>query len=216
MSGLKIKLNNGSEVPIDEFITWSAHRQAMLTRPLEEVKEATAKASAKYQRQVVTPKGIFPSITIASNVFGVSRDTISKYIYNTAIPEFKFLNPKPEDTLKEFHKPTNSILNKPSVYVKTPLGVFKSIADAAKAHNVPRHQIEQKIRSPRQPDFHKFESEENTFKHVKHATKKKTVTPLGVFDTKNEARKAHGTTYHMFNNLMKTMPDKYYFLDSEK
>jgi hypothetical protein len=213
MSELKIKLNNGSEVPIDEFITWSSRRQIMLTRPLEEVNKATAKASAKYQRQVVTPKGVFPSITIASNIFGVSRDTLSKYIYNTAIPEFRFLISKPEDKLKEFHKPMNSILNKTSVYVKTPLGIFKSISDAAKEHNVPRHQIEQKIRSKNHPNFHKFESEENTFSHVKHATKKKTVTPLGIFDSKNEARKAHGSTYHMFNNLFKNLPDQYYFIE---
>ncbi len=208
-----IKLNNGLEVHIDEFITWTAQRQVMLTRPLEVVNKSTAKATEKYQRPVVTPKGTFPSITIASNVFGVSRDTLSKYVYNTAITEFRFLHPKPTDAIKEFHKPTNSILNKPSVYVKTPLGVFKSIAEAAIKHKVPRHQIEYKIKAKSHPEFHKFESDENTFNHVKHATKKKTVTPLGVFNSKNEARNAHSTTYHMFNNLMKTMPEKYYFIE---
>jgi len=165
-------------------------------------------------RAVITPKGRFNSLNEASKAYHLGVDVLRRYVFNTAYPEFKYENEQPRDKEKHFHKVIPNGFNTSTIFVKTPLGLFKSIGEAAIAHNMPRHQMERKSLSDKYPEFQRVRQEYNDYAHVRTNKRKKTVTPLGTFDSKNEAIKAHGISKNDFNKLMKSSPNKYYFLDS--
>ncbi len=220
MSDLKIKLNNGLEVLVDEFITWSAYKQAQLTMPIEKRKALNKrlKEITDTSRVVVTPLGTFESVSLASEAHDIAVDVMRKYLLNDAYPEFKYLIPLPEDESLRTNKVLyNGILRK---YIKTPLGIFKNANDAAKAHNFSPDQIKWRIHSDKYPEFHRTDESVGTEYANGKATivkksNKKTVTPLGTFDTKVQAMKAHNMTRNEFNKMLSYNPKEFYFLKND-
>jgi len=65
-------------------------------------------------------------------------------------------------------------------------------------------------------DFCKIEPSETAKPLINTRTKKKTVTPLGTFNSKIEAIKAHKISRDEFSKLMKKYPNKYHFLEMKK
>ena len=163
-------------------------------------------------RAVITPKGRFETLSDASNVYKIGVDVLRRYVFNTAYPEFRYETEQPRDKEKYFHKIIPNSFHKPTVFVKTPLGLFKSIGEAATAHNMPRHQMERKSLSDKYPEFQRVEQAHGEYDHVKTKKKKTTVTPLGTFNSKIEAIKAHKISRDEFTKLMKSFPKKYYFV----
>ncbi len=175
-------------------------------------KKEIAKAKT---RAVITPKGRFETLSDASKVYKIGVDVLRRYIFNTAYPEFRYEIEQSRDKEKYFHKVIPNTFNKPTVFVKTPLGLFKSIGDAAIAHNMPRHQMERKSLSDKYPEFQRVEQTHGEYDHVKTKKKKITVTPLGTFNSKIEAIKAHKISRDEFTKLMKSFPKTYYFASKD-
>lgn len=163
-------------------------------------------------RAVITPKGRFESLSIASEAYGMGVDVLRRYVFNTAYPEFKYEKEEPRDKEKYFHKVIPKAFQKQTVFVRTPKGDFDSIKLAADAYGIEWHQMNRMVGSKSHPDFHKIEPHEMAKPLINSRVKKKTVTPLGTFNSKIEAIKAHKISRDAFSTLMRKNPEKYYFL----
>lgn len=214
MTGLMVKLNTGQVVHIDEFIKWSPQKQRLLTTPLEIAREHSSKTAKKNQRAVITPLGEFDSVSLAGKAHGIGDDALRKRIFNHACPEYKYVNPEPQDEDKMFFKELTRGFDRTSVKVKTPLGIFNSIKLAAEAHKITIAALSHK--------FYKDNDEFFRLEGIKpdapipSKRKKKTVTPMGIFNSKIEAMKSHGLSKLDFNRLLMLKPDEYYYLDDNK
>lgn len=167
------------------------------------------------KRVVITPKGKFESLSDASEAYGMGVDVLRRYVFNTAYPEFKYEKEEPRDKEKYFHKLIPKAFQKQTVFVRTPKGDFDSIKLAADAYGIEWHQMNRMVASKSHPDFHKFEPNEKAKPLINTRSKKKTVTPLGTFNSKIEAIKAHKISRDEFTALMKKFPKKYYFLEAK-
>lgn len=166
-------------------------------------------------RSVITPKGRFESLSIASEAYGVGVDVLRRYVFNTAYPEFRYEKEEPRDKEKYFHKVMPKAFQKQTVFVRTPKGDFDSIQLAANAYGIEWHQMNRMVASKKHPDFYKFEPDEKAKPLINTRAKKKTVTPLGTFNSKIEAIKAHKISRDEFSTLMEKFPKKYYFLQAK-
>jgi hypothetical protein len=218
MSDTLIKLNNGLEVHIDEFIKWSEHKQRLLLMPVEQkqkLNQAWAGISDT-SRPVVTPKGMFATVDSAAKALNIGVDGLRKYLLNDAYPEYRYVVSLPEDdALRTNRVLYNGVLRKS---IKTPLGIFKTVNEAAKAHNFSGDQIKLRLHSDKHPDFYRTDevvgSEFGNGKAtIVKKTNKKTVTPLGVFDTKVQAMKAHNLSRTAFTKMLAYNPKQFYFLE---
>ena len=54
-----VKLNDGTKVPLEEFVTWNARKQNNRTMPLQELEEKKAKQIEAIRRAINTPFGKF-------------------------------------------------------------------------------------------------------------------------------------------------------------
>jgi hypothetical protein len=133
----KVKLNNGKEVTLDEFITWHPQKQHQWTIPIEEKRATIEKTAAKKRRVVITPKGQFASLREATKALNMSKDALVKLIHNTAYPEYNYLDPKYIDKNKLFHK-VYKVGPKKTV---TPIGIFRSKIEAANALGILKDQL---------------------------------------------------------------------------
>jgi hypothetical protein len=167
-------------------------------------------------RAVITPKGRFESLSIASEAYCISVNVLRRYIFNTAYPEFKYEKEEPRDKEKYFHKVVPKAFKKQTVFVRTPKGDFDSIKLAADAYGVEWHQMNRMVNSKSHPNIFKIEPNESAKPWINTRTKKKTVTPLGQFNSKIEAIKAHKISGDEFSKLMRENPENYYFLDDIK
>ena len=140
-------------------------------------------------------------------------DVLRRYVFNTAYPEFKYEKEEPRDKEKYFHKVIPKAFQKQTVFVRTPKGDFDSIKLAADAYGIEWHQMNRMVGSKSHPDYDKFEPNEKAKPLINTRSKKKTVTPLGTFNSKIEAIKAHKISRDEFTALMKKQPKKYYFLE---
>lgn len=128
-----VKLNDGTKVPLQEFITWHHIKQHIRTIPLEEHKRIIAARVEKSKRAVITPLGTFKSLIEAAKKNNITIEQLRPLIRNTAFPKFKFVNPRPRDAEKEFYKPKNLSIEKIDKVV-TPLGNFPTKRAAEKVH----------------------------------------------------------------------------------
>ena len=167
-------------------------------------------------RAVITPKGRFESLSIASEAYCISVNVFGRYVFNTAYPEFKYEKEEPRDKEKYFHKVIPKAFQKQTVFVRTPKGDFDSIKLAADAYGIEWHQMNRMVASKAHPDIFKIEPNEMAKPCINTKTKKKTVTPLGQFNSKIEAIKAHKISGDVFSKLMRENPKTYYFLDDTK
>jgi hypothetical protein len=135
-----VKLNNGTKVSLEEFVTWHHVKQHRKTIPLDEHKKIIAARVESTKRAVITPIGIFKSVAEAAEKNNITIDQLRPLIRNTAFPEFKYAKPKPKDAEHEFYKPTNLLLEKIDKVV-TPLGKFPTKRAAEKAHGISKTRL---------------------------------------------------------------------------
>lgn len=169
----------------------------------------------KRTRAVITPKGRFESLSIASEAYGIGVDVLRRYVFNTAYPEFRYEKEEPRDKEKYFYKVIPKAFQKQTVFVRTPKGDFDSIQLAADAYGIEWHQMNRRISSAKFSDFYKIAPNTNAKPHIKTSVKKITITPLGTFNSKVEALKAHNIPSSQFSKLMKNNPNEFYFLNKK-
>jgi hypothetical protein len=209
-----VKLNNGKEVLLEDFVKWHHTKQHKLTIPLEEKKKIYEKSHAKLRRAVNTPMGQFASFTEATKALGLTDSGLRNYIRNTALPQYSYVNTTPEDISKQFHKE----LSAGSKKTVTPIGIFNSRIAASKALGIEDHQLKKLIKE--YPNEYYYSDEQtnigkrNVLKKEKPKLKfkflRKIVTPKGEFTTKNEATIALKITSEEFEILLQSKPNKYF------
>lgn len=209
-----VKLNNGKEVPLEEFIKWHHTKQHKLTIPLDDKKLIYAKMAVKQQRAVNTPIGQFASFKEAAQALGLTDTGLRNYIRNTALPLYNYVNPTPEDIAKQFHKELAAGAKK----TVTPIGTFNSRIAASKALGIEDHQLKKLIKEYPNEYYYSHEQtnigKRKVIKKEKPKLKfkflKKIITPKGEFSTKKEASLALKKTSEEFEILLQSKPEKYY------
>jgi len=169
--------------------------------------------SNKSARPVITPKGEFPSLREAAKAFNIGDDVLRRYVFNTAYPEFRYVTPQPQDKAKEFHKIILKAFKYQTVFVRTPKGDFESITAAAKAYGIEWHKMSRRIGSEKYPEFFKIDTDNASKPIIQSKVMKKTVTPLGSFNSKVEAMRAHKIPRNEFQKLLMNRPLEYYHLE---
>ena len=140
-----VKLNDGTTVPLEIFITWHHVKQWAKTRPLEEQRKIVAERIERTKRAVNTPLGRFNSVAEAAKKHKLNTAQLRDLIRNTAFPDYNYVNPKPRDSQKEFFNPTPHQFQNPDKVV-TPLGKFASKRDAEKAHGISKTRLNTLLR----------------------------------------------------------------------
>ena len=211
-----VKLNDGSKVPLEEFVTWHHAKQHRFTISTEEKKTIYAKSGAKLQRAVNTPMGQFPSFGTATQALGITDVVLRKYIRNTALPLYSYVEPTSEDISKQFHK----VLTAGKKKTITPIGTFDTRISASKALGIEDHQLKRLIKEYPEQYYYSVDNTNVGKRKARDGIKKlpikkykfisKIVTPLGDFLTRKDAALALSKTPEQFENLMLTLPSKYY------
>ena len=208
-----VKLNDGTKVPLEEFITWSARKQNNRTIPLQEFEEKKAKRVEAVSRAVNTPFGKFSTFKEAVEKTKINSRKLLLLLRNTASPDYSYVKPKATDSLKEFNLPLKNknsksskesylpLKNKNSKKTVTPKGVFDSIAVAAEAHSLTRYDFCKLLKT----EPAKYYLEETVSKPSLKAVRRNdrsVRTPMGVFESMQEAVEKTGITISRFRRLI--------------
>lgn len=130
-----VKLNDGTTVPLEIFITWHHVKQWAKTRPLEEQRKIVAERVERTKRAVNTPLGRFKSVAEAAKKHNINTVQLRQLIRNTAFPEYSYVVPKPRDAQHEFYELEKPVI-KPIDTIVTPLGKFPTKRAAERAHGI--------------------------------------------------------------------------------
>ncbi len=214
-----VKLNDGTKVPLEEFVIWSTRKQNNKTMPLKEFEEQQAKRVKTLKRAINTPFGKFSTFKEAIEKTKISSRTLLSLLKNKACPEYSYVTPKPSDIAKEFYLP---LKNKNSKKTVTPLGLFDSIAIAAEAHGLSRNSFYKLLNT----ESANYYLKENGPKPNLNTVRKKSIsktreknrirnqfdeqaksgrsvkTPMGVFGSINEAVLKTGITISPLRRLL--------------
>jgi hypothetical protein len=140
-----VKLNDGTTIPLEVFITWHHVKQWAKTRPIEEQRKIVAERVERTKRAVNTPLGRFNSVAEAAKKYKLDTVQLRKLIRNTAFPEYSYVVPKPRDAKHEFYQ-----LSKPKTLLEekvvTPLGKFPNKRAAEKAHGISKTRLNTLLR----------------------------------------------------------------------
>jgi hypothetical protein len=75
--------------------------------------------------------------------------------------------------------------------------------------------MNRRIGSPKYPEFCKIESDDIQKPVINSKVMKRTVTPLGIFNSKIEAIRAHNIPRNEFQKLLLNYPREFYFLNKD-
>ena len=213
-----VKLNDGTKVPLEEFVTWSVRKQTMRTLPIEKKREIAEIISLKKRKGVITPKGVFESMSEAVIALGISNPTLKSLCLNTAYPNYQLINPSERDLAKQFHKKHKGG-NKKTI---TPIGSFDSMRSAAKALGISVDALGKLIKNDKKNYYH---AEENLYigrrkvhdpsdfhPTLGYRLPKKVMTPAGIYSTRPKAARAFGLLTDEMKLLMKLNPEDFYFI----
>ena len=113
-----VKLNNGKEISLEEFVSWKANKQTLLTKPIEKRQSDIEKKIQSTKRAINTPIGQFPCFEDAKKALNMGTYTLRSRLKNLAYPEYSYANPKPKDFEKEFYH----VKKKGKKFTVTPIG----------------------------------------------------------------------------------------------
>lgn len=211
-----VKLNNGKNVSLEEFVKWHPTKQHKWTVPIEEKKAIVAKMGLTKRKAVNTPIGQFATVNEAVKALGITKDKLRQLILNTAYPKYTYVNPSQSDISKQFHK----VYNVGPKKTVTPIGTFPSKISAAKALGILKDQLGKLMLT--NPNEYYY-SEENINVGIKkvhdpalyHPTKgyrlpKIFMTPTGPYPSKLQACLSYGLSNSEMDVLMKDHPDDFY------
>jgi hypothetical protein len=153
-----VKLNNGTKVPLEEFVTWTSRKQTIFTLP-GEIRQAMIKKKAKNtQRAINTPIGQFSCFEDAKKALNLGTYALRSRLRNTAYPEYNFVNPKPSDLEKEIHQ----IRKRGRKFTVTPLGIFRSKVEAYSTYGIKKGDFEDLLKQ--YPDQYYYLDEKEALK----------------------------------------------------
>lgn len=211
-----VKLNNGKEVALEEFIKWHPTKQHKWTVPIEEKKATLAKMGLTKRKAVNTPLGQFSTVNEAVKALDITKDKLRQLILNTAYPKYSYVNPSPSDIAKQFHK----VYNVGPKKTVTPIGTFATKGIAAKALGISYEDLDRLIKlEPKKYYYSKDNINIGVRKEhdpaLYHPTKgyrlpKIFMTPTGPYPSKLQACLAYGLTNIEMNVLMKDHPDDFF------
>ncbi len=211
-----VKLNNGKEVLLEEFVTWHPTKQHKWTVPIEEKKATLAKMGLTKRKAVNTPIGQFSKFNEAVKALGMTKDGLRALCLNTAYPLYSYVNPTVKDIAKQYYR----IYKGGPKKTVTPIGTFANKGLAAKALGISYEDLDRLIKL--QPKKYYF-SEDNVNIGIRkahdpalyHPTKgyrlpKEYMTPTGPYPSKLQACKDYGLSANEFDYLMKKHPKDFY------
>ena len=213
-----VKLNDGTSVSLEEFVTWTINKQNMRTMPIEQKEAIAEKIRLKRSKGVKTPLGEFATMSEAAEALNISYPTLKNLCLNTAYPQYEIINPTANDIAKQFYKEYKGGSKK----TITPIGTFDTMATAAKALGISVDALGKLIKNDNKNYYF---SEDNLFVGRKkvhdpsdfHPTlgyrlPKKIMTPVGIFSTRPKAARAFGLFTEEMKLLMKLNPKDFYFI----
>jgi hypothetical protein len=218
-----VKLNDGTKVPLEDFIKWTPKRQEFKTRPLAEIKEITDKTKLKTSRPINTPFGPFPSIREALIQTGIPYYQLRRFLLSTEHPEYSYVKTYIGNEKRDPKVPTEEELDATRIKrgmahrraVNTPKGQFATCREAIKALGITKDALRDLCLNTAYPQYSYVNPTKKDLAQQYHRVykggPKKTVTPIGTFATKGLAAKALGISYHEIGYLIKTQPKKYYY-----
>jgi len=221
-----VKLNDGTQVSLEEFIKWTPKRQEFKTRPLEEIKAISDKIKIRNQRAVNTPLGRFSSMTEAIEKTKIRYARLRSLLLNPDNSEYSYVISKPED-LEYLPKKLQTPDQRKAVSaivgltkrraVNTPTGQFSSVNEAAKALSIAKGVLRYFCLNTAYPKYSYVnptpQEIAKQFYKVHKVGPKKTVTPIGTFKSKIAAANALGILKDQLGKLMTTNPNEYYYAE---
>jgi hypothetical protein len=149
-------------------------------------------------RAVITPKGEFPSIKLASCAHNFSKEKLLKLIYNLDNISYKFAKEVAKDEKKYYSSDDNKVARK----VITPMGEFKTVKDAAKSLRISEVTLKRRVYDTTANGY-KFKKElsRDKEKYFDASIKKKesalaksraVITPKGRFESLSSASETFG------------------------
>lgn len=216
-----VKLGNGKEMLLEEFVKLSAITQTKLTLSPEKQKEIYKKISDKHSRAVLTPKGEFPSVKAAYQSLKMNQSAFSRLLKNSAYPEYRYVDEKYNGMFKRFHK-VYTVGKKETI---TPQGTFNSRADASRALEITYKALKKlMITNPKEYYFskdsinksHEINYGSMRVRNVDNKKPNKVVTPLGTFASKKQASLAYFLPLEQFQILLELNPKEFYFIEPKK
>jgi hypothetical protein len=211
-----VKLNNGREVALEEFIKWHPTKQHKWTVPVEEKKATLAKMGLTKRKAVNTPIGQFATVNEAVKALGITKDKLRQLILNTAYPKYSYVNPSPSDIAKQFHK----VYNVGPKKTVTPIGTFPTKIAAANALGILKDQLGKLMLTNPKEYYYSSDNINIGIKKVRdpalyHPTKgyrlpKIFMTPTGPYPSKLQACLAYGLTNIEMDVLMKDHPNDFF------
>lgn len=211
-----VKLNNGTKVLLEEFVTWHQMKQYKWTMPLEEKNLILAKMGLTKRRAVNTPIGQFLTVNEAVKKLGITKDGLRNLILNTAYPKYSYVNPTQKDIDKQFHRVYKGGPKK----TVTPIGTYSTKGLAAKALGISYEDLNRLIKfQPKKyyysEDTLNIGSRKANDPSLYHPTKgyrlaKEYMTPTGPYPSKIQAYKEYGLSAREFDYLMEKHPKDFY------
>lgn len=220
-----VKLNDGTSVSLDVFVTWSAFKQNLMTISIERKKEWYRKIAKNRIRAVITPYGKFDSISEAASSIGIPYSRIRKFLLSPEIQDYRLVNPTSKDVLPQKKEKTLEELDAMRIRrgmahrraVNTPKGQFETVREAIKVLGITKDALRDLCLNTAYPLYSYVNPTKKDLAQQYHKVykggPKKTVTPIGTFATKGLAAKALGVSYEEMDRLIKLQPKKYYYSD---
>lgn len=223
------KLNDGTSVSLEEFNSWSARKQTIKTRPIEEKKAIYKRVAEANRRAVKTPIGVFSSISEAVEKTGITISRLRRLLFSEAFPEYSILNarekdekrviPKISQKEKEARQKNKAFTRRRSII--TPKGEFQSVTAASIALKLWRGQLTRLLQNPNHPEYRYSDSKPQISENKPTLKPNKTervrrpdevMTPKGHFVTKIQAALAYNISSKELEKLFISKPEKYYLI----
>lgn len=224
-----VKLNDGTSVPLEEFITWSALKQNNMTMPIEEKIARYKKVADKHRRSVQTPMGIYSSMAEAVEKTGITISKLRRLLYSEEFPDYKILNPISDDSKRVIKKLSSKDkadrqANKAKSRrrsIITPKGEFPSVTAASIALKLWRGQLTRLLQNPAHPEYrysdekpqinpNKPQPKPNKTERVRRPDE--VMTPKGHFVTKLQAALALNISSKELEQFFVNDPENYYLI----
>lgn len=164
MKKVMVKLNNGKQVSLEEFVTWTSRKQTIYTQPIEERKAHIERKVQSTKRAINTPLGQFSCFEEARKALNMGTYSLRTRLKNLAYPEYSYVNPKPKDSEKEFYH----VKKKGKKFTVTPIGMFNSKIEAYISYGLKKGDFETLLREQPSKYYYLDEEEAIKFKGLKH------------------------------------------------
>ena len=230
-----VTLANGKTVSLDEFSTWSSHKQYCNLTPsnlgkkfgpevgnkIRETRRRDIEAGVIYNvlrgsehalaRAVKTPIGIFDTFGNAVKAHGVMGSTLRKWI-NQGREGYEYLTPPIRKRQQRVKGGASNTENVSARKIVTPAGEFPSKKSAADYYSVSVSTIDYWIIKSRCDDF-KFALPPKYKANTKNLKRQRIRTPNGIFASIKDAAVSYDVQRYVITYRVKKGWDQYEYID---